>query len=270
MMKWSADSWLPDFRRTYSYDSLKNQIFFLRTICSKNEWIDDYRTFYEYDFRRNLLSSYGETWGDSIWLPSFHIKYTYEDSNNTSSRCEKRWIKGTVVYVDSVSFSYDTNNNVISKILHVICDSMYHYEGVFSDIFEYVYSENMNILSIFTKKYNEVGLSQQLLDTFLYDENERLNNAVFHIWNVSQWIRTDKNKVLVSITDSKGKREFIATQCSHLAVDYFIGSSVSDNKISSGNIIISPNPASDYLTISLKPMPQTNTISAVIINLWGQ
>jgi hypothetical protein len=193
------DTWIDYMRYTYTYDSNNNLTGELseKWNGTNGVWDNYHSNIFEYDLRNNRirhLSQHMEVSSES----SFQYFSTFDDNNNEITFLSQKW-DGSWTDLYKYFFYFNENNNRISTVVE-------YYGGTSSldssKSFCYYDSNNNLLKELFLWRINQewVNYNQNI---FTYDINNNRTSNLFQKWDNNSWKNLSLNTCIYDINNNQ-------------------------------------------------------------------
>ena len=292
-------------RTLYTYDNNNNPATVLTQYWDNNNWVNNYNDIYLYSIENNLIEHTPQYWTNNEWENNYKYFYTYNSSNNQLTKSTQHWENNTWVNYSLALFNYDVNNNLTlideqgwnenlnsflsgMKTLYTYNSENQNLEKIlqmlegteFVNYYRNSYSYDINGNIINDIRYQWDGTTWLLMNQYSYtfDTNHNMTELLYEEWIDSVWVSTcgkynysynGYNDMLVYTRSHLTNGSWITSD----SVQYYYcaASGIDDSENGSDLFTLYPNPAKDYLTVSLsigEGQKQNSKIS--IVNSIGQ
>lgn len=228
------------YRVTYNYDKNSNLIELLTEQFKDPAWINVNRTTNTFDSTNNLATQILESWSNGQWVKGARYTFTYDSLGNNTTKVTEFAQNNELVNWSRSSITYNSKGKFKSKI----DESWQNTQWNFSTRETWTYDSN----DLLTLKLGERWLNMDWSNTdrsyYTYNAKGSLLTYTNEKWNNSQW---EPWNLWLSFKDSEG-RLFSIASCK-LEVTYGGFVSVVGDLTYPDTLIISPNPATDFIDI---------------------
>lgn len=276
---WDANlnNWKNRFISHHTYNSDHTPSFTQTDIwnTAANTWGNMSRGYYTYDNAGNKLTGMIQAWNTNQWTNTFLYSYTY-DQGRLAQESKANWIDGDWQIETQKTYSYNSNSmpeTVIIRQRHFLSGELENYQRE-----QYTYTATNKVSSKVTgdwqsDEWSEVG-SRFLYD---YDTNDFLVKETSQGWlgdhYASQWQRlytnnTNGKKTQMILQNNSNPLQIWTNQ---QKIVYIYENLKADSYENSSLFAFSPNPANDYLSVTLATDVKanftiTNTAGQVVID----
>jgi hypothetical protein len=237
MEKWESAYWENDKTHNYTYDDMGNlEIFEIQIWNSDDEdWNNWYKETYISNDEGNRIEMLTEIWDEESneWVPDIKEAYTYEDEN-LSLTLVYSWTGVSFELWFRHIFSYDDNENLIETLTEdymsndqweFLAKALYTYDefdrliqGLYQEwdadqwqwvdilrgLGTYENDENSSPIEWLTQ-INFYGWINLELETFTYDEDDRLIELLEQIWEDEDWL--NQNNIFYGYDENENLME---------------------------------------------------------------
>ena len=253
----ASSQWIPDYKSNLDYDACSNMLQCITFYWAENtsEWINSEKTAFTYNAWNQKISEIYFDWdeGTDLWKTTSKTDYSYDANDRNIQDISYSWETDQWVAQLKHDFSYDTYGNKIQNI-HSYWDEAsgiwtseikYEYafdsEGNLTQTSSYLWdktgSQWFNVKKTDYDYNNSFSFSDLFLPLFCISEpsqvpfqfNHMVTNAHEWTWDGAEW------------------SPFYEFVLSYSPIDI---TSVSEPNTAS--LKVSPNPVSDYLTVTLE------------------
>jgi len=222
--------WELDTKTNYNYEN-DNLISKIHLNFTGSDW--EFNTKYEYTYEaNNLVKESYYTRSNDTWNISSGKEYSYNDNNDMIQKIYYHYTDNNVVYDYKHTYTFDNNHNALIEI---------DYQWDTDDWLEY-------------RKYEYSYNTNYLLSETILPFESVINDIDFKYLNI---LKTSKY-----FTKSDNDWSQIATTTLYYSEHDLVST---QEKQSTKNIKVYPNPASDYINVSFA----NNTKDAILFNLFN-
>jgi hypothetical protein len=256
---WLDTDWMNNTYDVYTYDASGNYLTCLDQFWDGAVWMNNSMEVCTYDANGMILTDLYQSWDGELWQDSYLITYSYNSHGNRISSLEQmfdgfEWMNS---YTDTMS--YDESYNYISYT------NWYSWDGFTWDPYSkgnFTYTQDGNTLSSIHQMWNMGDWENNLKVEYSYEYGQITADA--YQWASILWLPGD-SFFYVSLNDNGSIITFYRTENAavEVVVNYSSGNvGIPDPaKEQSGSLIVSPNPATDFLILTpSKPMVNIENI----------
>lgn len=223
----SGDSWYPETKVTYEYNSNGKLVLAIEQDYQNNTWMNDNKSEYTYaggKLTQVITNAWNAT--ESIWWPHIKEEYNYDGSGNCTSLIEySRFSTGDWINDNKYVYEYDGHHNCIKE-------TDYYYRTM-------------------------EGWTLDEIIEFTYDLSVPSNTIAFYEEIFANSVIAFNNKLVSVVESSYDDDELEGTLTSTLY--YSFGVQVSE--IQNSMMTLSPNPASERLSVQVENLKQVEFFS---------
>jgi len=254
------NSWNKQVKYGYEYNDNGQLTIEYEYSVDDGEWKLDAKTNYNYENNNNLISKISFNWIDSDWELSEKYEYTYEN-NNLVKENYHIWSNNTWNINSVKKYSYNDNNDMIQEIYY-----SYTTEGniIYNYKHTYTFDNNHNTLTEIDYQWNTGSWLENKKYEIFYNMNYLLTQSI-QPFEFDLEIGAGNNNIITSVKGySKSNNDWsqIATTTLYYSEHDLVST---QEKQSTENIKVYPNPASNYINVSFA----NNTKDAILFNLFN-
>jgi len=283
----ATSQWESFWKSSFTYDVNGNMIQLVDYYWSDylNNWTFDTKTDMTYDAAGNLVQDIEYFWDEDItqWINSTKGEYTYNTGNNIILEIFCDWDENSSAWVNfcKTEYSYDTGDKLI-----LILDYQWNTTGwIASNKMDYTWDLNGHVVQEVFSSWDESSSLwvYAFKSEHIYDSDGNLTQELSYLWeqSVSQWVAESKDEYeynnsfsfsnlllpFLFLYDGEDVLAYFNHMLTHInnyvwednqwifnyktVLDYSPQEVLSINSISAGSNQVSPNPVSDYLTVTL-------------------
>lgn len=279
---WVNGAWQNTYRGQYAYDAQGNFTLNALQEWSNNAWatIDGSSQYsYTYDGANRIIDEQLASWNTALnsFVPTSRYLYTYTGTgNNYSSYDYQTWTNGAWVNSSRfLNFSYAAPNRPIyyetqrwnGTTWQLYCRTTYSYPATglgLSFVSEVQVGGTWQNQDRFTRRYDA-------LDTYLgYTQESWDNNAWVMYVGVRRFLSYNANNDLSRELLQHADFQLFVNNSKYFYSNYQTITLGNKVKAQVAEMQLSPNPASDNVTVALSGLPGSSEARVVVSNTLGQ
>jgi hypothetical protein len=256
---WKNNNLEQNYRYTYSYDYNYKLDNYLYEIFSDNKWEKNQRGTYSYDLKGNNLSFLIEVWQNDQWVNSTLSKYTYNSEINLEKISIDVWINGEWKTFGKQTYSYDSSR----KITSFITEQYQGWQWVNSAKNTFIYDSNGHIYIHQLELWENNSWQYLSRVRYSYNQNGLCDSGVNEILQAGNWIKAE-NPGNFNFNDNQSRNFQFKANKIEVVYKNFVG--LEEPKETQATI--SPNPATEYITVEVPNIEPLQEIE--LYNIFGE
>jgi hypothetical protein len=266
--QWNNDAWENYLQIITTYDPNYNPIHVLSQSWQDNAWENTQQTTTTYNEQHYPFMVLVESWNGDSWVNTFQSGHLYDDNNNVTSEVFLSWNGFDWKGISFYTYTYDTNNNMITQLYQTDDNGVW----VNNEYTTSTYDQSNNLITALLQGWDGFGWQDIKQFFYTYDGHDNLISYDIQEW-WGEWYIIDRYTYHY---DDNNFQNYYAYKAYDLDGVFVYGDSthfyyrtitaIGDILPDSDQIMISPNPANDLITISSEN--EINGIS--VFNLLGK